>query len=90
MAFYKKYLCEDVADPAMKAYGCDGPRPMRMPLLLTINDFFYRAHGVETEDRVTLLLELYDCYRQINPKAEVQGESAPGIHQCEGIQGDAG
>lgn len=74
MAFFTKYLRDNVADPAVKAYGCAQRRPMVMPLTLTINDFFYRAHGVDTEDRVTLLLELYDCYCQVNPKPETLDE----------------
>lgn len=74
MAFFSKYLRENIADRSMHAFGCAEPRPMMMPLTLTINDFFYRAHGVETEDRVTLLLELYECYRQVNPGAETLDE----------------
>ena len=58
MAFFNKYFREGVK------------RPMRMPSCLTINDFFYRAHGAEVEDKVTLLLELYSCYCKVYPEAE--------------------
>lgn len=38
--------------------------------MLTINDFFYRIAGVQPSDKVDLLLELYDCYKTVNSKAE--------------------
>ena len=71
--FFKKYLQEAVADPQVNAaaFGHDGTvRPIVMPQLLTINDFFQRIHGGATADRVTLLLELYDSYKSLNPQAE--------------------
>ncbi len=62
MVFFRKYLCEAVAS--------DAARPMLVPQMYTINDFFYRAAGLQSSDRVRLLLKLYDCYRELNPKAE--------------------
>lgn len=59
IVFFKKYLtslCKDV--------------PILLPEMLTINDFFCKAAGVNTEDRVHQLIDLYECYRHINPKAE--------------------
>jgi hypothetical protein len=38
--------------------------------MLTINEFFYEVAGVKQTDRVQLLLELYDSYKKLNPKAE--------------------
>jgi len=38
--------------------------------MFTVNDFFYKASGSAAADRVTLLLRLYDCYKELNPKAE--------------------
>jgi hypothetical protein len=38
--------------------------------MLTINDFFAKAAGLQSGDRVRLLLDLYECYRKLNPKAE--------------------
>ena len=62
MAFFRKYLSEVVAEKS----GV----PVVAPEMFTINDFFIRVHGGKTADRVMLLLELYGCYRELNPKAE--------------------
>lgn len=67
MAFFRKYICESVAQKASSV--ADG-HPVIAPEMLTINDFFYRAHGTGVSDRVTLLLKLYDCYKKLNSKAE--------------------
>lgn len=73
MAFFRKYLAEEVADTAKNAslpeHGGKA-RPVLMPEMLTINDFFCKAAGATVTDRVTLLLELYDCYKSLNPQAE--------------------
>lgn len=53
MAFFKKYLAEEV-----KLSG----KPMLAPEMCSINDFYYRIHGVPKTDRVQLLLDLYECY----------------------------
>jgi len=45
-------------------------RPMHAPKSLTINDFFYKVYGGEVSDRIRLLLELYQSYRAVYPKAE--------------------
>ncbi len=66
MVFFRKYLCEAVAKAS--------DRPLLAPQMLTINDFFYRAAGLQSSDRVRLLLKLYDCYRELNPKAETLDE----------------
>ena len=59
--FFKKYLGEAVA-----ASG----KPIQAPEMLTINDFFYKVSGTRASDRVTLLLELYDCYKALNKSPE--------------------
>ncbi|MBR1927151.1 MAG: hypothetical protein IJ840_05320, partial [Bacteroidales bacterium] len=59
--FFRKYLGEAVA-----AKGS----PIIAPELLTINDFFYKISGSAASDRISLLLELYDCYKSLNPAAE--------------------
>ena len=59
--FFTKYLGEEV-----KASGT----PVVAPGMMTINDFFYTLSGFRATDRVTLLLELYDCYKELFPKAE--------------------
>ncbi len=62
MIFFRKYLCEAVAASAAT--------PVLLPPMTTINDFFYKASGVQPGDRVRLLLKLYDAYSRLNPKAE--------------------
>ena len=62
MIFFRKYLCGCVA--------CDASVPLLAPQMLTINDFFFRATGVQATDRIRLLLNLYQCYKELNPKAE--------------------
>lgn len=61
MLFFRKYLCESVAEAG---------KPMAAPQMYTINDFFYKVSDRRPVDRVHLLLELYDCYKALNPKAE--------------------
>ena len=68
MAFFRKWLGEAVACAGA------GARPLIAPQMLTINDFFFRAAGMQQADRVTQLLELYECYRELNPKAETLDE----------------
>ena len=59
MVWFRKHLCLAVKDV-----------PLLAPQMLTINDFFSKASGVPTSDRVRLLLELYESYKDLNPKAE--------------------
>ena len=59
MVWFSKHLCSAVKDV-----------PLLAPQMLTINDFFSRVSGVPASDRVRLLLELYDSYKALNPKAE--------------------
>ena len=60
LVFFTKYLCDAVA----------GGNPIVSPQMYTINDLFYRSAGLVSSDRVRLLLELYSCYKDLNPKAE--------------------
>lgn len=60
--FFRKYLAEAVAER--------GTEPVAAPEMFTVNDFFMRLYGSRSADRVTLLLELYKCYRALNAKAE--------------------
>ena len=59
--YFKKYLGEAVA-----ASG----KPILAPGMMTINDFFYRVGGSRASDRVSLLLELHECYKALAPAAE--------------------
>lgn len=67
MVFFRKYLAEAVVDAAKE--GTD-PAPVIVPQMLTINDFFTRLSGYRPADRIRLVLDLYDCYKELNPKAE--------------------
>lgn len=69
MAFFRKYIGESVAERAASSDAWHDV-PVIAPEMLTINDFFYKAYGAAVSGRVTLLLRLYDCYRELNPKAE--------------------
>ena len=63
MVFFKKYLSENAASDLSAV-------PFKVPQMLTINDFFAKASGLKIADRITLLIELYRCYKKLNPKAE--------------------
>ncbi len=62
MIFFRKYLCEEVA--------ASGNAPLVAPQMLSISDFFSHLSGMKTSGRVRLLVELYECYCRLNPKAE--------------------
>lgn len=62
MMFFRKHLSAVVAERSQT--------PMFMPEMFTMNDLFYRVSGVETTDNVSLLLELYQCYKEVYPAAE--------------------
>ena len=61
LAFFRKHLCDLVAGEG---------KTLLAPRLTTIGDFFSTMSGVSTSDRISLLLELYEVYRKLNPKAE--------------------
>ena len=63
--FFTKYLGEAVKE---------GGIPIVAPKMLTINDFFFRISRNKPADRVNLLLDLYDCYKDLNPKHETLDE----------------
>lgn len=60
--FFRKYLSEMVRDSSRG--------PAIVPDMFTINDFFYKVAGIPPTGRVVLLLELYEVYRRLNPRAE--------------------
>ena len=66
MLFFRKYLCENVADSR--------ENPILAPQMLTINDLFSKASGARVADRVRLLIDLYASYRELNPAAETLDE----------------
>lgn len=57
------------SDPALGP-GQEVPVPIIAPEMLTVNDFFYKVYDVPVTDRVILLLDLYECYKTLNGKAE--------------------
>ena len=59
--FFRKYLSEEVRDSGV---------PVKAPLMLSVNDFFFRVSGLEQTDRIQLLITLYDCYKRLYPNAE--------------------
>ena len=61
--FFRKYIGD-----LLREGGAD--RPMHAPRSLTINDFFYQVQGGVVTDRIRLLLELYESYKAVYPKAE--------------------
>ena len=67
MAFFTKYLSEAVV-------ADQGAVPMIAPKMLTINDLFFKASGLVQASRVSQLLDLYECYKELNPKAEALDE----------------
>ena len=62
LTFFKKYITEAVVA------GSD--RPIVMPKLLTVSQFFQNMAPVAVADRVTLLVILHECYAKLNPSAE--------------------
>lgn len=66
MVFFKKYLGETIAAAAEK--------PIVVPRMLTVNDFFSSSVSVKVADRVSLLLVLYECYKELLPTAETLDE----------------
>ena len=62
MAFFRKFLCEAVASAS--------DRPLVVPRMMTVNDFFSRVSSLAIADRVTLLVTLYECYSSISKTAE--------------------
>ena len=68
MVFFRKHLSESVRADDVTV------RPIVAPEMLTINDLFHKVGGVCSVDRVRLLIELYDCYKECNPKAETLDE----------------
>lgn len=61
VAFLLKYLGEEVGRTGV---------PAAAPLVFTMNDFFYRVAGRTATGNIQLLVTLYNCYRELNPKAE--------------------
>ena len=66
LRFFENYLGEEIA--------AAGTGPAVAPGMYTMNDFVYRATGERPSARIDLLLELFDCYKALNPAAETLDE----------------
>lgn len=66
ISFFKKHLAAAVASAELNPSG----KPLLLPGMLTMNEFFSNLYDGALADRVTLLLELYECYKELNSKAE--------------------
>lgn len=42
--------------------------------IISVNEFFQKIYGVETTDRIPLILSLYETYKSLNPNAEALDE----------------
>ncbi|MBP5720037.1 MAG: PD-(D/E)XK nuclease family protein [Bacteroidales bacterium] len=62
LRFFEHYLGQEIA--------ASGRGPVVSPQMFTMNDFFYHATGEKPADRIPLLLELYGCYKALNPGCE--------------------
>ena len=67
MVFFRKWLSAKIAESSSQC-------PILAPQMLTVNDLFYKIAGLNVTDRVTLLVELYDCYKELKPKPETLDE----------------
>lgn len=61
IAFFRKHLGELCAKAG---------RAIIAPECLTINDFFARLGSLRPADRMSSIITLYDCYKDLNPTAE--------------------
>ena len=65
LVFFRKYLGECVAREG---------RVMRVPELVTMEDFFAELGEMKKTDSVHLLLELYECYKPLYEQSGTQAE----------------
>ena len=61
LSFFRHYLSRAVKDSS----GNEGARPLVVPKMYTFGDFMFACSGASASDRITLLLKLFDCYRQL-------------------------
>ena len=66
MVFFRKWLSETVA----RASSSGDDKPILAPRMMTINDLFYKIAGLHVTDKVTLLVELYECYSELKKSPE--------------------
>src|SRR5574344_157001 len=61
LVFFKKYFGECVAG---------GGEPVVSPYFCTMNDFFYQIADASQTGQVNQLIQLYECYCELNPQHE--------------------
>lgn len=61
IAFFRKHL---------GVLCAESRRAIISPECLTINDFFSHLGALHTADRMSSIITLYDCYKELNPAAE--------------------
>ncbi len=69
IVFFRKYIVDAISSKRVCA-GIGEPKPMILPQMYTINDFFIKSIQANLADKITLLVILYDCYKKLNEKAE--------------------
>lgn len=65
-----KRSCRYLRRDLRRAVGDESP----VGKLISVNEFFQKVYGVETTDRIPLILSLYECYKSLNPNAEALDE----------------
>jgi len=66
MAFFRKYLGEEYGKVNRAPDG--SPMPMFSPCMVTISDLFSDLSGLHTADYLTLIVELWKCYSEVQKK----------------------
>ena len=64
------HLKEQMNELVNAGAAVEGQLRKRIGTYISINDFLQKVYGVDTSDRIKLILTLYTCYRELNPKAE--------------------
>ncbi len=65
LVFFRKYFGEAVCNAAFLPDSS-----ILEPRMLTVSDFFSRATGKSTMDKVSLLVDLYECYSKLDKSGE--------------------
>jgi len=63
MMFFRKHLSDAVTSDHDAV-------PVVVPEMTTVNDLFFKVADAKPADRLSLLLDLYDCYSALNSRAE--------------------
>lgn len=61
LVFFKKYLGDEFSRKGAASLA---------PEMFPMNEFVYSVTGAHSTDKVRLLVDLYDCYKKLNPQGE--------------------